>query len=166
MTPDYHALQAERAADWHGWTPPGLRSLSAIGLNPCPRRLAGRQHQGLPRCLCHRYYCREVMRLIARGYAYKEVARELVISIKTVETHISSVLRKLQLSCRHELTRRAAAWSDLRGTGQRSAPRATATTSSSTSDRAVALPTTRRPWIVVTRKRASATGSASAPISP
>jgi len=52
---------------------------------------------------------REVMRLIARGYAYKEVARELVISIKTVETHVSSVLRKLQLSSRHQLTRWAAA---------------------------------------------------------
>jgi DNA-binding NarL/FixJ family response regulator len=47
---------------------------------------------------------REVMRLIARGYAYKEVASELFISIKTVETHVSSVLRKLQLSSRHELT--------------------------------------------------------------
>ncbi len=48
---------------------------------------------------------REVMRLIARGYAYKEVAGELFISVKTVETHVSSVLRKLQLSSRHELTR-------------------------------------------------------------
>ncbi|GAA2119280.1 response regulator transcription factor [Nocardioides bigeumensis] len=48
---------------------------------------------------------REVMRLIARGYAYKEVAKELFISIKTVETHMSNVLRKLQLSSRHELTR-------------------------------------------------------------
>lgn len=47
----------------------------------------------------------EVMRLIARGYIYKEVAQELFISIKTVETHVSSVLRKLQLSNRHELTR-------------------------------------------------------------
>lgn len=47
---------------------------------------------------------REVMRLIARGYAYKEVASELFISIKTVETHVSAVLRKLQLSSRHELT--------------------------------------------------------------
>jgi DNA-binding NarL/FixJ family response regulator len=47
---------------------------------------------------------REVMRLIARGYAYKEVAAELFISIKTVETHVSAVLRKLQLSSRHELT--------------------------------------------------------------
>ena len=52
---------------------------------------------------------REVMRLIARGYAYKEVATELFISIKTVETHVSAVLRKLQLSSRHELTRWAAA---------------------------------------------------------
>ena len=48
---------------------------------------------------------REVMRLIARGYAYKEVAKELFISVKTVETHVSAVLRKLQLSSRHELTR-------------------------------------------------------------
>lgn len=48
---------------------------------------------------------REVMRLIARGYAYKEVAKELFISVKTVETHVSHVLRKLQLSSRHELTR-------------------------------------------------------------
>ena len=48
---------------------------------------------------------REVLRLIARGYAYKEVARELFISVKTVETHVSAVLRKLQLSNRHELTR-------------------------------------------------------------
>ena len=47
---------------------------------------------------------REVMRLIARGYSYKEVAAELFISIKTVETHVSAVLRKLQLSSRHELT--------------------------------------------------------------
>jgi len=52
---------------------------------------------------------REVMRLIARGYSYKEVASELFISIKTVETHVSAVLRKLQLSSRHELTRWAAA---------------------------------------------------------
>ncbi|HEV2373979.1 MAG TPA: response regulator transcription factor [Streptosporangiaceae bacterium] len=51
---------------------------------------------------------REVLRLIARGYTYKEIARELVISIKTVETHVSSVLRKLQLSTRHQLTRWAA----------------------------------------------------------
>ncbi|GAB3699974.1 LuxR C-terminal-related transcriptional regulator [Mariniluteicoccus flavus] len=48
---------------------------------------------------------REVLRLIARGYAYKEIAKELFISIKTVETHVSSVLRKLQLSNRHQLTR-------------------------------------------------------------
>jgi len=52
---------------------------------------------------------REVLRLIARGYTYKEVARELIISVKTVESHVSSVLRKLQLSTRHELTRWATA---------------------------------------------------------
>jgi len=48
---------------------------------------------------------REVLRLIARGYTYKEIARELTISIKTVESHVSAVLRKLQLSTRHQLTR-------------------------------------------------------------
>ncbi|MGH8989369.1 MAG: response regulator [Acidimicrobiales bacterium] len=47
---------------------------------------------------------REVLRLIARGYTYKEVGRELQISVKTVETHVSAVLRKLQLSTRHQLT--------------------------------------------------------------
>ena len=51
----------------------------------------------------------EVMRLIARGFSYREVASALFISIKTVETHVSAVLRKLQLSSRHELTRWAAA---------------------------------------------------------
>ena len=48
---------------------------------------------------------REVLRLIARGYLYKEIALELSISIKTVEAHVSAVLRKLQLSNRHELSR-------------------------------------------------------------
>jgi DNA-binding NarL/FixJ family response regulator len=51
---------------------------------------------------------RDVLRLIARGYTYKEIASELFISAKTVETHVSSVLRKLQLSTRHQLTRWAA----------------------------------------------------------
>jgi DNA-binding NarL/FixJ family response regulator len=51
---------------------------------------------------------REVLRLLARGYAYKEIAAELFISIKTVETHASNVLRKLQLSSRYQLTRWAA----------------------------------------------------------
>jgi DNA-binding NarL/FixJ family response regulator len=48
---------------------------------------------------------KEVLRQIARGYQYKQIARRLNISIKTVETHVSSVLRKLQLSNRHELAR-------------------------------------------------------------
>jgi DNA-binding NarL/FixJ family response regulator len=48
---------------------------------------------------------KDVLRLIARGFAYKQVARKLNISIKTVESHVSSVLRKLQLSNRHELAR-------------------------------------------------------------
>ena len=51
----------------------------------------------------------EVMRYLARGYAYKEIAAALHISVKTVETHASSVLRKLQLSSRHELARWASA---------------------------------------------------------
>jgi DNA-binding NarL/FixJ family response regulator len=51
---------------------------------------------------------REVLRLLARGYAYKEIAAELFISIKTVETHATNVLRKLQLSSRYQLTRWAA----------------------------------------------------------
>jgi DNA-binding NarL/FixJ family response regulator len=48
---------------------------------------------------------RDVLRLIARGYTYREIAGELFISAKTVETHVSAVLRKLQLSNRHELSR-------------------------------------------------------------
>jgi len=48
---------------------------------------------------------REVLRLLARGYTYKEIARRLEVSVKTVESHVSSVLRKLQLSSRYELTR-------------------------------------------------------------
>ena len=50
----------------------------------------------------------EVMRLIARGYSYKEIASRLHLSVKTIETHVSNVLRKLQLSNRNELTRWAA----------------------------------------------------------
>lgn len=52
---------------------------------------------------------KEVLRHLARGYTYKEIARQLTISIKTVETHASAVLRKLQLSNRNELSRWAAA---------------------------------------------------------
>ena len=48
---------------------------------------------------------REVLRHIARGYLYKEIAQRLSISTKTVEAHVSAVLRKLQLSNRHELSR-------------------------------------------------------------
>ncbi len=48
---------------------------------------------------------REVLQLIARGYRYKEIASRLHLSVKTVESHVSAVLRKLQLSSRHELTR-------------------------------------------------------------
>ena len=48
---------------------------------------------------------REVLRLIARGHAYKQIAKRLSISVKTVESHVSAVLRKLQLSSRYELAR-------------------------------------------------------------
>jgi DNA-binding NarL/FixJ family response regulator len=52
---------------------------------------------------------RETLQHIARGYMYKEIAKELGISVKTVEAHVSAVLRKLQLSSRHELSRWAVA---------------------------------------------------------
>jgi DNA-binding NarL/FixJ family response regulator len=52
---------------------------------------------------------REVLRHLARGYLYKEIAQRLGISVKTVEAHVSAVLRKLQLSNRHQLSRWAAA---------------------------------------------------------
>jgi DNA-binding NarL/FixJ family response regulator len=52
---------------------------------------------------------KDVMRLIARGYTYREAATDLVVSVKTIETHMSAVLRKLQLSNRHELARWAQA---------------------------------------------------------
>ena len=48
---------------------------------------------------------REVLQLIARGYLYKEIAAQLHLSVKTIESHVSAVLRKLQLSSRHQLTR-------------------------------------------------------------
>lgn len=48
---------------------------------------------------------KEVLRLIARGYSYKEVAKQLSLSVKTIETHVSAVLRKLQLTSRYELAR-------------------------------------------------------------
>jgi DNA-binding NarL/FixJ family response regulator len=69
----------------------GAAGSATLGLDPELDQLSPRE--------------REVLRLIARGYTYKEVARDLTISAKTVESHVSSVLRKLQLSTRHELTR-------------------------------------------------------------
>jgi DNA-binding NarL/FixJ family response regulator len=70
---------------------PGVIGTLQSGLDPELDQLSPREQQ--------------VLRLIARGYTYKEVARELTISAKTVESHVSSVLRKLQLSTRHELTK-------------------------------------------------------------
>ena len=62
----------------------------------------------IPSSTCSPAREREVLRLIARGWSYKEIGRELAISVKTVESHVSAVLRKLQLSNRHQLTRWAA----------------------------------------------------------
>jgi DNA-binding NarL/FixJ family response regulator len=56
---------------------------------------------------------KDVMRLLARGYTYKEIAAELFLSVKTIETHASAVLRKLQLSNRRELSR----WASHRNLG-------------------------------------------------
>lgn len=79
--------------------------LDAFGADPAPASEPAPGPAALPDEL-DRLSAREqeVMRLMARGYAYKEVAAELFISVKTVETHVSAVLRKLQLSSRHELT--------------------------------------------------------------
>ena len=70
---------------------------------------------------------REVLRLIARGYTYKEIARRLSLSVKTVETHVSAVLRKLQLSSRHELTLGHGPPSDLTAPQETGVPRADTT---------------------------------------
>ena len=73
---------------------------------PVPDDAPAADHADLDRLTARE---RDVLRLIARGYTYKEVAAELLISGRTVETHVSSVLRKLQLSNRRELSRWAAA---------------------------------------------------------
>ncbi len=73
---------------------------------PVPDDAPAADHADLDRLTARE---RDVLRLIARGYTYKEVAAELFISGRTVETHVSSVLRKLQLSNRRELSRWAAA---------------------------------------------------------
>ena len=83
---------------------PGSRASSSTRSAPARRDVAAVDDE-LDRLTARE---REVMRLIARGYSYREVGTELFISVKTVETHVVSVLRKLQLSSRHELTRWAA----------------------------------------------------------
>ncbi len=76
--------------------------LDAFAGGPAPGARAGADDDGLDQLTPRE---REVLQLIARGYLYKEVARRLGISVKTVEAHVGAVLRKLQLSSRHELTR-------------------------------------------------------------
>jgi DNA-binding NarL/FixJ family response regulator len=78
-----------------------LDAFSSDATGPAPRGIDPDLEQLTPRE-------RQVLRLIARGYAYRDIATELDISIKTVESHVSSVLRKLQLSNRHQLTNWAA----------------------------------------------------------
>jgi DNA-binding NarL/FixJ family response regulator len=80
-----------------GFVLDAFASVSAKDIDPELDLLSGRE--------------REVLQLIARGYTYKEIAEELFISVKTVESHVSAVLRKLQLSNRHELAR----WAHDRG---------------------------------------------------
>ncbi|MEZ5167772.1 MAG: response regulator transcription factor [Acidimicrobiales bacterium] len=75
------------------------------GCGPCD---GGRRHGRRSRP-AHQARKQEVLRHLARGYTYKEIAQRLTISVKTVETHASAVLRKLQLSNRNELSRWAAA---------------------------------------------------------
>lgn len=84
-----------------------LDAFSGSGTAPEPQAAAGGEgaDPDLERLTARE---RDVLRLIARGYAYKQVARRLDISIKTVETHMGAVLRKLQLSSRYELARWAA----------------------------------------------------------
>ena len=82
---------ANAAANTAGHAAGGAMSTSPSAPHPELNQLSPREQQ--------------VLRLIARGYTYKEVARDLTISAKTVESHVSSVLRKLQLSTRYELTK-------------------------------------------------------------
>ena len=90
--------------------PPGQGRRRGV-LAPAGRLRAGRVHRpGRPGIVDPELDLlspreREVLRLLARGYAYKEIAAQLFISIKTVETHVSSVLRKPQQSNRYELSR-------------------------------------------------------------
>lgn len=80
-----------------GFVLDAFSSVSAKDIDPELDLLSGRE--------------REVLQLIARGYTYREIGEELFISVKTVESHVSAVLRKLQLSNRHELAR----WAHDRG---------------------------------------------------
>ena len=91
-----------RVAEGDAVFSPAARGLRARRV---PLRRAGARDAELDQLTARE---REVLRLIARGYRYKEIAARLHLSVKTVESHVSSVLRKLQLSSRHELTRWAA----------------------------------------------------------
>ena len=82
--------------------------LAAAWPGSCSTRSAPGRHRSTRSSMCLTTREREVLQLIARGYRYKEIAARLHLSVKTVETHVSAVLRKLQLSNRNELTRWAA----------------------------------------------------------
>jgi DNA-binding NarL/FixJ family response regulator len=90
-----HAGDAYFSPSLAGMVLDAFRGVAPIPLDPELNQLTARE--------------REVLGLIATGYTYKEVGRRLHISARTVETHVSAVLRKLQLATRHELSRWAAA---------------------------------------------------------
>ena len=103
VTKSVDPVGAGRGDPCRAWRRRGL--LAAPGgfrARRLPRRAAGVSDPELDQLTVRE---REVLRHIARGFTYKEVAVRLHLSVKTVETHVSSVLRKLQLSNRHELTR-------------------------------------------------------------
>jgi DNA-binding NarL/FixJ family response regulator len=79
--------------------------LEAFREVPAPAPTAGPRTEGEDELEVLTARERDVLRLLARGYTYREIAKDLFISVKTVETHASNVLRKLQLSNRHQLTR-------------------------------------------------------------
>ena len=103
ISADELADAVTRVADGDVVFSPRLAGFVLDAFREAPELPAGRQPDADLDQLTPRE--REVMRLLARGYAYREIGSELFISIKTVETHASNVLRKLQLSSRHQLTR-------------------------------------------------------------
>ena len=101
------SISGEELADAIGGSATATRSSRRGWPASCstPSRARSRRPRWIPELDRLTLREREVLRLIARGYLYKEIALRLSISHKTVEAHVSAVLRKLQLSNRHELSR-------------------------------------------------------------